>query len=69
MRQRVLSVFLVVFAVLAAEAPAQAYLDPGAGSILLQAALGGVAAAGVILKLFWHSLTSPFRGRRPEDTK
>ena len=69
MRRMVFLVFLVVFAVLAAEAPAEAYLDPGAGSILLQVLLVGVAAAGVFLKLFWHSITSPFRRRQSEDAK
>lgn len=65
----VFSMLLVALAVLAAEAPVEAYLDPGAGSILLQVLLGGAAAAGVFLKLFWHSLTSPFRRRQSEDGK
>jgi len=30
-----------------------AYLDPGTGSMLLQVILGGVAAVGVALKLYW----------------
>ena len=33
-----------------------AYLDPGTGSMLLQVILGGVAAVGVALKLYWHKL-------------
>jgi hypothetical protein len=36
--------------------PACAYLDPGTGSMLLQVILGGVAAVGVALKLFWHKI-------------
>ena len=60
-------VVLVVLVVMAAEAPAEAYLDPGAGSILLQVLLGGFAAAGVFAKLFWHSLSAPFRKREPTD--
>jgi hypothetical protein len=36
--------------------PAFAYLDPGTGSMLLQVILGGVAAVGVALKLFWHKI-------------
>ena len=36
------------------ERPASAYLDPGTGSMLLQALLGGVAAVGVIARLYWH---------------
>lgn len=32
-----------------------AYLDPGSGSIILQALLGGAAAAAVTMKLWWRS--------------
>lgn len=35
---------------------AQAYLDPGSGSMLLQVILGGIAAVGVALKLYWHRI-------------
>jgi len=35
---------------------ALAYLDPGTGSMLLQVILGGIAAVGVALKLFWHKI-------------
>jgi hypothetical protein len=31
-----------------------AYLDPGSGSMLLQLILGGVAAAGIGLKMTWR---------------
>lgn len=43
-----------------------AYLDPGTGSILLQAILGGTAAAAVTVRLWWGRVTSIFRrdGRR-----
>ena len=40
------------------EAPVDAYLDPGSGSMLLQILLGGFAALGVIGKLYWNRLTS-----------
>jgi hypothetical protein len=36
--------------------PAFAYLDPGAGSALIQGILGAVAAIGVALKLYWHRI-------------
>jgi hypothetical protein len=45
--------------------PAQAYLDPGSGSMLLQLLLGGVAGAVVILKLYWQRLLH-FLGLRKE---
>lgn len=31
-----------------------AYLDPGSGSMLLQALLGGVGGVIVLLKMYWH---------------
>ena len=51
----------VLFGWLLLEAPVDAYLDPGSGSMLLQILLGGFAAIGVIGKLYWHRLTSLFR--------
>ena len=54
--------FLVVVAVwLFLEAPVEAYLDPGSGSMLLQLLLGGVAAVGVIARLYWNRLVALFR--------
>ncbi|MGA9575362.1 MAG: hypothetical protein WBS20_15585, partial [Lysobacterales bacterium] len=35
---------------------AWSYLDPGTGSMLLQVILGGFAAIGLVLKLFWHRI-------------
>ena len=38
--------------------PAQAYLDPGTGAMLLQIILGGVAGALVAFRLYWHRFRS-----------
>lgn len=38
------------------DARAEAYLDPGSGSMLIQLVLGGVAGLLVILKLYWRRL-------------
>jgi hypothetical protein len=46
--------------------PAQAYLDPGSGSMLLQLLLGGVAGAVVVLKLYWQRVLH-FLGLRKEE--
>ena len=35
---------------------AHAYLDPASGSIILQVVLGGIAGAGLLVKLYWHRL-------------
>jgi hypothetical protein len=41
--------------------PAQAYLDPTTGSILLQGLLAGVAGLTVVLRLYWGRLKAFFR--------
>ena len=48
---------------------AEAYLDPGTGSMMLQVILGGIAAIGVAVKLYWHKLVAIFRPRRNKETE
>ena len=48
--------WLLAMLLLSAAPSAWAYLDPGTGSMLLQVILGGIAAVGVALKLFWHKI-------------
>lgn len=44
-----------------------AYLDPGAGSMVVQAVVAGVAGVAVVAKLGWRRLTSRIpRGSAPE---
>lgn len=42
----------------ATSTPAQAYLDPGTGSMILQVLLGGLAGIAVAGKFYWHRLRS-----------
>ncbi len=51
---------LSVPAFLATASTAQAYLDPGTGSMILQIVLGGVAGLLVVGKLYWAKFTSFF---------
>jgi hypothetical protein len=50
--------------------PAYAYIDPGAGSLIVQAALAGFAAAAAALATFRGKITNLFRRigkrRKPE---
>jgi hypothetical protein len=46
--------------------PALAYVDPGAGSMMLQALLGGVAGLAVIGRLGWHRVKQMLRGWNPD---
>jgi hypothetical protein len=45
----------------------EAYIDPGSGSLLLQAIAGGLAAVGVVTKLYWRRLRGLFSRGRPEE--
>jgi len=49
-------VLLLLLAFLCRPAPALAYLDPAAGSLILQVILGGLAGLIVLLKLYWRRL-------------
>lgn len=42
-------------------APAHAYLDPGAGSYLIQILLAAIVGLGFLLKLYWRRLTAAIR--------
>ena len=43
-----------------------AYLDPGTGGMIVQLIVGGVAAAGVALKLSWRRLLRVLHIRRDD---
>jgi hypothetical protein len=42
------------------------YIDPGTGSMLISAILGGLAAIGVFLRMYWNRLLTLLRIRKPE---
>ena len=64
MKKKTGQMTLLVILLLCAE-PVLAYLDPGTGSMMLQVILGGIAAVGVALKLYWHKfrVALGFRGK------
>ncbi len=66
MKKTLASASLVGLLLLVFERPAAAYLDPGSGSMLLQVLLGGFAAVGVAVKLYWHRFSALF-GRKRQD--
>jgi hypothetical protein len=56
-----------VIALAPASAEAQ-YLDPGAGSIIVQAVVALVVGLGVTAKLYWHRIAGRL-SRRPKDRR
>lgn len=47
--------------------PANAYIDPGSGSLIFQAVIGGLLAAGVTAKVFWRRIKARFSSRHDTD--
>jgi hypothetical protein len=58
MRQRILRVtlFLAVLGLVAPGSASAQYLDPGAGSILIQAILAGIVGIATFTKIYWHKI-------------
>jgi hypothetical protein len=48
--------------------PQLGYIDAGTGSMLIQAIVGGTAAAAVMAKIYWRRLLTFLRIRKPEDS-
>jgi hypothetical protein len=44
-----------------------AYLDPGSGSMILQLLVGGVAAIGVGMKMYWQRVLTFLHIRKEEE--
>jgi hydrogenase-4 membrane subunit HyfE len=57
-RKQVSSLTLLVIGVLILTSrPAHAYIDPGTGSFVLQAAIAGLLGAAFVIKSTWKNLT------------
>lgn len=63
-----ITVIMALFVFMLVPLDAFAYLDPGTGSALLQGIIGGVAAIGVVIKLYWHRILR-FLGISKESPK
>jgi hypothetical protein len=65
----VIAALLVVCGVVGIVHPAQAYIDPGTGSVIVQGLIGAVAGGLVIIRIYWAKI-STFMGlsKRSEKT-
>ena len=57
-------VLLLPASCLSMASPAQAYLDPGTGSMLVSAVIGVAAAVGLAVKMFWYRMVGLFRAKK-----
>jgi|TARA_B100000315_G_scaffold257549_1_gene306751 hypothetical protein len=61
-------VLLTVTLYLASASPAQAYIDPGSASLVLQATIGAIAAGLLVLKIYWRKIKAIFFGVMKADS-
>ena len=52
---------LIICYYISLQSKSYAYLDPGTGSIIIQAILGFVAAAGATVTLYWRKFKELFK--------
>lgn len=52
---------------LATPSRAEAYLDPGTGSMVFQIAIGSALAAIATGKIYWRRIQSMLQGRKDQD--
>jgi hypothetical protein len=55
---------VLVAALVLAPWPVHAYIDPGAGGLLLQLLIGGGAAAAVAMRRYWRRVFGWFKRER-----
>lgn len=63
--------FAIALVIGALPTTAEAYIDPGAGNILMQAVLGGAAGLAVLVRIYARRLKDRLQGRsgeKPHDT-
>ena len=60
---------IILIYLLCSVSNAHAYLDPGTGSIILQAILGFVAAAAATVSIYWEKFKSIINKVLKRDTK
>ena len=60
MAQNRTSLLIALIAALILPQTAHAYLDPASGSMILQAVIGGVAAAALAFRFYWQRIQAFF---------
>ena len=58
---------VMVFVASEMQGPVHAYLDPGTGSIVIQAVVAAVVGALAVGRMYWSRLKSLIRRTEPED--
>jgi hypothetical protein len=48
--------------------PILAYIDPGAGSLLIQLVIGGIAGLAALIKFRWNRIRAAFSKKPQEES-
>ena len=67
-RPAVFVLTLSVSFLIEAAAPAHAYLDPGTGSMMLQALLGAIVGGLLVCKLYWQKIEKFINGLKGKSS-
>ena len=67
MKKFILFLSLLLFLDVLIHSNAYAYIDPGTGSIMLQALIAGIAAAGAAVSVYWSKIKSFFSKKEKND--
>lgn len=65
---KIISVYSFIFSLMFVT-PAMAYIDPGSGSAIISAVIGGIAAIVISIKTYWYRIKSLFFKKRNEESK
>jgi hypothetical protein len=60
---------VVIVCILAFPPQAQAYLDPGTGSLIVQSVIAAFVAGGFAIRLYWRRITHWLKGSRKGDDR
>ena len=60
---------LLILLIYSVASDANAYIDPGTGSLLIQGLLAAIAGAMVTIKIYWHHILTFFGFRKDKDVK
>lgn len=66
-KYRAVVTLVALFSIFSLHGQAHAYLDPGTGSMILQALIAGVAFAAVTIRMYWYKLVALLKGEKLEE--
>ncbi len=61
-------IFIINIFILILSTNAHAYIDPGSGSIIIQAILGAIAAVGTTASIYWSKIKKFFTKNKKKLT-